>query len=105
MPFVITILPLVGLGVLANERTEWILVGLSIALGSASLVPSFFGRHRRALPLIIFVAGGGLIVLSRLWLSEYPEVFGVTLGALLIAFSHGANQRLNQSWRVPAWKT
>src|SRR5919106_6199390 len=68
LPLFVSALPLVGLGFLMAEQTEWTFVGLSFAAGFLSLVPSYVRRHRKGRPLILFSAGLALILIARLWL-------------------------------------
>lgn len=96
MPFIIGLLPLFGLGVFADERTEWAFVSISLIVGLASLLPSYIKNHKTAGPLGLFAMGLALIFIARLSLgdalsAEIPFVIG---GALIIAASHLLNRRL-----------
>jgi hypothetical protein len=66
MPLLIGLLPFVGPGFLAKEWTEWALAGLSIGVGSLSLIPSYARKHRQWRPLLLFAFGAGLIIFVRL---------------------------------------
>ena len=46
MPLVVTLLPLVGLGFLADERTEWALLGLSAPAGVKQSGPRLPGTPK-----------------------------------------------------------
>jgi MerC mercury resistance protein len=96
MPLLIGLLPLIGLGFLANEHTEWALVGFSLGVGSLSLIPSYARKHRQWRPLLLFAFGAGLIIAVRLLAEDGSrlEAPAMTLGALLIAFAHMINRRL-----------
>lgn len=98
MPFLIGVLPLLGLGFVAEERVEWLLVALSGLIGVASLLPSYFRYHRRVSPLILFGVGVTLIVVGRVWFEEGAafETAGVVAGALTIAAAHFVNRHLCQ---------
>jgi hypothetical protein len=65
------LLPLIGLGLVANEQSETLLLGMALAGGIASLFPSYIRRHHVAV-----------------------------LGALLIAAAHRVNLRLCRTCRV-----
>jgi hypothetical protein len=93
------LLPLIGLGLVANETSEVLLLGIALAGGTASLFPSYIRRHRQLRPLLLFVLGAGLILAVRSWF-EKIEMPVVVLGALLIAAAHKANLRLCQTCRV-----
>lgn len=96
MPVLFGVLPLLGLGVLADERAEWLLIAASFIIGVASLAPSYVRHHRRALPLAIFAAGAVLIIVGRVMFEESVrlETSLVVCGALTIAFAHFVNRRL-----------
>lgn len=98
-PFVVGVLPLLGMRLLADERTEWIFVGTSILTGFASLLPSYLRRHRRARPLALFALGLCLILAARLVLEGNltAEIPVLILGALFVSLSHLINRRLCQS--------
>lgn len=101
MPFVIMLLPLVGLSFLADEKTEWIIIGISVIVGLISLLPSYFSLHKQLRVLMIFIAGIGLITFSQLTFEEsiwkYPFVI---LGAVFITLAHLINRRLCYSCHV-----
>jgi hypothetical protein len=95
-PLLIGLLPLVGLGFLASDQTEWALAGLSLAVGSLSLIPSYARKHRQWRPLLLFAFGASLIIAMKLLVEDGSrlEAPAMTLGALLIAFAHMINRRL-----------
>jgi hypothetical protein len=99
MPLLIGLLPLVGLSFLAGNRAEWALAGLSIGVGSLSLIPSYARKHRRRRPLLLFAFGAGLIIAVRLLADDGSllEAPIQALGALLIACAHMINRRLCRS--------
>lgn len=95
-PFVVSLLPLVGLGMLADERAEWAFIALTVAVGLMSLLISYFRRHGRAGALMLFAAGVCLIFTVRVLFEEGVklETPAVVAGALLIAASHVVNLKL-----------
>jgi hypothetical protein len=95
-PMLIGLLPLAGLGLLADERTEWVFIAAAFVIGALSLLPSYARRHRRPLPLVVFTLGAGLILGVRLVGGEESkfEIPAVAGGALLIAAAHLVNHRL-----------
>ncbi|MBC8104942.1 MAG: MerC domain-containing protein [Cytophagales bacterium] len=102
MPLAITLLPLVGLGFLAHEATEWILVGLSLLLGGGSLWVGFRG-HRRRRALLFLVIGFALLAAGRVAEARENEWIGmplVILGALAVAGAHFVNRRLCLACKV-----
>jgi hypothetical protein len=99
MPLLIGLLPFVGLGFLAGEWTEWALAGLSIGVGSLSLIPSYARKHRQWRPLLLFAFGASLIIAVLLFAEEgsHQEAPAMALGALMIACAHMVNLRLCRS--------
>lgn len=103
-PLLLATLPLLGVGFLVEEQTEWAIVCVSVAVGFFSLVPAYIGTHRRCSPLVIFGTGLCVIVVARLWLDErlHFELPIVVIGALLISAAHGLNLRLCRSCKLCA---
>src|SRR5260221_14716648 len=64
LPVVAAVLPMVGLGLLVEERTEVALIGASAALGTISLSLGF-RRHRSGRALIVLAIGLGMLALGR----------------------------------------
>lgn len=95
MPIVFGVLPLVGLGMLADERAEWVLIFIAIVIGAASLLPTYLRHHRRAMPLVLFAAGLTLIFIGKTLFEESAtlEASMVVVGALAVALAHFINRR------------
>jgi hypothetical protein len=93
MPLLITTLSVVGLGFLADESTEFIIIGISICLALLSFVPSFFRHHHKLKPLILFGFGISLIIFSHLVFEEnlLGKVVFLIGGAILISSAHLLN--------------
>jgi hypothetical protein len=106
-PMVVTLLPVIGLGILADERTELALLALSASLGLASLGLGYrVHRSRRA--VVVLAAGLCLLISGRVAEGWEQERIGLTLivgGGLVVASSHLLNRRLCRSslgdWRSP----
>lgn len=101
MPLVITLLPLLGLTFLADERLEWGLLGLSATLGVSSLCLGY-REHRSRRALTILAVGLFLLALGRI--SEEREwgrwaVLAVVAGGCTVAASHFLNRRLCHTCR------
>jgi hypothetical protein len=96
MPLLIALLPFVGLSVLADPRTEWAFVAISFVVGLSSLLPSYFGKHRRTKPLVLFGTGLAMILIARTSFEDRlsAEIPFMVFGALLIAGSHFFNRSL-----------
>jgi hypothetical protein len=102
LPLIITVLPLIGLQVLAESWVEWALVCLAAVVGVSSLC---FGyrEHRSLRALIVLGVGLTLMITGRL--VEHFEVgeWGVpvlVLGGLTIAGSHLLNRKLCHDCRA-----
>ncbi|MDX1933041.1 MAG: MerC domain-containing protein [Capsulimonadales bacterium] len=96
MPLVVTLLPLIGLSFLADERVEWGLLALSATVGIVSLCLGFrTHRSRRALTLLS--VGIGLASVGRILESRHIGPWGVpavVVGGLIVAGAHLFNQYL-----------
>lgn len=96
LPIVVTLLPLVGLGFLANAATEWVLVALSAALGIGSLCLGF-REHRSRRAFAVLATGLALLILGR-WAEAnatgWIGVAVVVVGGCTVAASHIVNRRL-----------
>jgi MerC mercury resistance protein len=99
MPLLAGLLPLVGMSFLASDQAEWLLVGLSLCVGSLSLAPSYARKHRQWRPVVLFTFGASLIIVVLLSGEEGSrlEAPAMALGALLIACAHLINRRLCRS--------
>jgi MerC mercury resistance protein len=100
-PMVATLLPVIGLGILVEERTEFALMALSASLGIASLGLGYrVHRSRRA--VVVLVAGLCLLASGRVAEGWEYERIGLPLvvgGGLVVASSHLLNRRLCRSCR------
>jgi hypothetical protein len=92
-PLAVGALPLAGMEAALGEPLEWTFVVGGLALGSASLIPSFRRLHRRWLPLMLFGAGVALWMGARLLASERWELLLVVTGAASLATAHLLNRR------------
>ncbi|MDR6936168.1 MerC domain-containing protein [Luteibacter sp. 3190] len=98
LPFVIALLPLIGLSFLADHRFEAGFVGFACVLASVALV-SGFRRHRRRLPLLLAVPGLLLLILGVTFLhggSLFVHSVLVTCGGFLVAAAHFVNLRVDR---------
>jgi hypothetical protein len=84
-----------GIAWLGDERYEPILIGCSLLLGLASLLPSYRRVHRDRRCMALFVLGMSIILIGKLsaerWALETPLVLA---GATLIVSAHAVNYRL-----------
>ncbi|HEX9998798.1 MAG TPA: MerC domain-containing protein [Abditibacterium sp.] len=106
MPFIITILPLVGLGFLASEPVEWGLLAASGVLGTLSLCVGFREHRRRRVFGVLGIALAFLAA-GRIFhehFHDHPlENWGIVfmvLGGLTMMSAHLLNRLLCRSCRV-----
>lgn len=95
MPFVLVLLPLVGLEFLADPRFERGFVLFACALALVALVRGF-RRHQKPLPLLLAIPGLALLLLGVTYAEGYSVMLHsvmVTSGGLLLASAHFINLR------------
>ncbi|MGO4699999.1 MerC domain-containing protein [Dyella sp. 2RAB6] len=98
LPFVLALLPLLGLGFLADHRFERAFVLFACVLALVSLL-SGYRRHRRVLPLRLALPGLALLVLGVTVAEGYSigvHSVLVTCGGLLVAAAHFINLRADR---------
>lgn len=95
LPFVLALLPFIGLQFLADHRFERGFVFFACALALFALINGY-RRHRRALPLMLAIPGLLLLIFGVTWaegISIIVHSVLVTIGGLLVASSHFINLR------------
>jgi hypothetical protein len=96
MPFIITVAPFLGLGLLTRQATEWTLLTASAAFACSSLCLGY-GRHRSRRALAVMAIGLGLLAVSRIaWHMRWGAwgLAATVAGGLVIAGSHWLNSHL-----------
>lgn len=105
MPFLVSVLPALGLGFLGGGTFELAMIGVSISIASLSLGSSY-KLHRKLNPLMIMVSGGMLLVFnffgheSHTELMESLHPYIAAFGGLMIASAHWINMRLCSNCEV-----
>lgn len=102
LPFVLTLLPLVGLEFLADHRFERAFVMFACALALFTLINGY-RRHRRPGPLLFAFPGLSLLLLGVTAAEQYSIVLHsvlVTCGGVLVAAAHFINLRLDRRLHV-----
>ena len=95
LPFVLALLPFIGLQFLADHRFERGFVFFACALALFALITGF-RRHQRALPLMLAIPGLLLLIFGVTYAERYSIIVHsvlVTCGGLLVASSHFVNLR------------
>lgn len=93
LPFVLALLPLIGLEFLAGHTFERIFVACAAALACASLLAAY-RRHRRPHALFLMVPGIALLVVGiavDLDLHVVIHTASVVTGGVLVASAHVVN--------------
>ena len=93
MPLLIAVLPLIGLGFLANERAELFLILGAIGLAVGSLAWGV-RLHRRWRALLILIVALAFIATSRTAVEGAFEVVFYSIGGVLLASAHLVNRHL-----------
>jgi hypothetical protein len=105
MPLLVTMMPIIGLSLLATEEFEWMLLVGSAVMGILSLCFGF-KKHKSFKALSFLSTGLVLIVIGRLTHHHYHtlKIFHLDLyvlfllsGGLLVSFSHWLNNKLCSS--------
>ncbi len=93
LPFVIALLPLIGLGFLADHRFERIFVACAAALASVTIVTAW-RRHRKLHALFLLIPGIALLLAGIVIDIEHQEWLHtamVVCGGVLVASAHVTN--------------
>ncbi len=101
MPFVITMLPLLGLSFLASEPVEWALLLSSATLGTLSLCAGFREHRSRRVFAVLGIALA-LLVAGRVFHEHHLGWWGpmlMVLGGFTMMGAHLFNQYLCRSCR------
>ena len=91
VPMLLTSLPLLGLGFLANPWFEWSMITFALLIGFYAIGSSFFRIHRKLLPIGLLIAGFSIIIAGHLYIRDWHEAIIVPVGGLLIATAHFFN--------------
>ncbi len=103
LPFVLALLPFIGLEFLADHRFERGFVFFACVLALFALVRGF-RRHQRPLPLMLAIPGLALLLLGVTYAENYSIILHsvlVTCGGLLLASAHFVNLRRDSHRDAP----
>ncbi|HEY7558687.1 MAG TPA: MerC domain-containing protein [Candidatus Binatia bacterium] len=92
-PLLIGVLPLIGLGLLAQDGVETVFLATSIVLALGSFSWGFL-QHRQLYIFLFLIGGLTLIFIGRAWVDEGSENSFVVPGMLVLAAGHVLNRRL-----------
>ncbi len=94
MPFVITLLPVIGLSFLAHPAFEATLIVSGLIIGALSLSHGYLKHHHNLAPVLTLSVGFAIIAIGHLEIVENYEFLIVSFGASLVATAHVLNYRL-----------
>lgn len=101
MPFIVTMLPLLGLSFLASEPVEWTLLLSSATLGTLSLCAGF-RKHKSRRVFGILGMALALLVAGRIFHEHHVGVWGpvfMVMGGFSMMGAHLLNHSLCRSCR------
>ncbi len=102
LPFVLAVLPLLGLSFLADHRFERGFVLFASALALISLITGY-RRHHQPMPLLLALPGLALLITGVTFAENYSIALHsvlVTCGGLLVASAHFVNLRKHRATHV-----
>ena len=97
LPFLITVLPMWGMGFLANEAVEMTMIAVSLILGIWSLSTAYRKQHHRISPILILITGFSCIAFGHFSGIGLLEPILIPLGGFTIATAHYINLRMLKS--------
>ena len=84
LPILLTSLPILGINIINNIWFEVGMIFLATAIGIYSLYHGFKKHHHKILPILLFVAGIGLLVLKQIY-HKHQLVFLIPAVILIIS--------------------
>ena len=93
MPILVAVLPLIGLGFLATERAELVIITGAIGLAIVSLAWGV-RHHRRWRALLLLIVALAFIATARTAVEGAFEVIIYSIGGVLLASAHLMNRHL-----------
>ena len=93
VPLLITVLPLAGLGFLANPLVEWSMIIFALFIGFYAIGSSYLNVHHKILPVLVIISGFLVIIVGHAFVKGWREAIVVPMGGLLIATAHFINYR------------
>jgi hypothetical protein len=95
LPLVAGVLPFLGLRHFADERVEWLFIAGTGLIGVVGHTRAFVLHHQHAGPGLLFAAGLGLVIVTRLFGGESTlEPIALVAGGSFTAAAHWLNLRL-----------
>jgi hypothetical protein len=97
MPFLITLLPMIGLQFLSGHTTHRILAFFVVAFACLAIIPSYL-KHRNAIILISMLVGVTIVLIATFgsgkFFADSLELPLITVGNLIVVATHLRNRQL-----------
>jgi hypothetical protein len=97
MPFLITLLPMIGLEFLKGHTAHRVLAFFVVAFACLAIVPGYL-KHRNTPILIAMLSGVGIVLLatfgSGTLFADNLELPLITVGNVIVVITHLRNRRL-----------
>ncbi len=84
LPFLISILPFLGLGFLANPRIEYMIIILSFLLAVLAMIHGFKNHHQKLLPIFVITLGFIIIAIGLICGHGHAWEFIETAGPIAL---------------------
>jgi hypothetical protein len=97
MPFLITVLPLIGLEFLASHVLEVIILIGGLGFGAYGVAKAYFKTHREFLPVGLLLAGSSLVISGLFLVPEHLEHFFIPAGAIIVGIAQVVNIRMSRA--------
>lgn len=97
MPFVATLLPVLGLQFLESTAFELSIVGLGLGFGAYSVGKGYLRVHRNKNILGLFAIGAAVMLTGILGAEEPLEIWLVVVGAIAVGAAQWINVRHSHS--------
>lgn len=98
VPFLLGVLPMIGLDVVADHSFEWVMIAIIFAVAGASYVSGFRAHRRKAIFLFLAV-GVTVFALLRPSLPESLHPIATIAGGLTFVAGHWQNWRWRRDCR------
>jgi peptidoglycan/LPS O-acetylase OafA/YrhL len=108
MPLLIGILPTIGLSFLEGHAAHRLLAFFVVGFALAAVLPAYL-KHRRLPVLIAMIVGVGLVLAATFGAGKaFPENYElplITIGNLIVVFTHWRNRKLVRPQESPLSET
>lgn len=97
MPFLLSVLPLLGMEFLASHFLEIAMLSAGLGFGAYGILKAYFQTHRHPLPVALLALGASLVISGMFLIPESLEPVVVPSGALLVGIAQVVNIRKSKT--------